>query len=94
MYKCTEQQAKEIIEEIVSIISNAFEIHEGSLDSKLMEIFEDLKKTSDLQVKLKLGIPLINLLGIDFAAEFNLKNWASKMYEKYEFQIFKIMGLV
>lgn len=92
--KCTEQQTAEIIEEIISIISNAFEIHEGDLDNKLMEIFEDLKKTSDLQVKLKLGIPLINLLGVDLATEFNLKSWVSKMYDKYELQIFKIMGLV
>lgn len=87
-------QTKEITDEIVKTISNAFEIHQGEIDSKLMEIFEDLKKSSDLQVKLKLGIPLLNLLGVELASEFNIKSWALKMYNKYEFQIFKIMGLV
>jgi internalin A len=91
---CTDKQTKEITDEIVQTISNAFEIHQEDLNEKLEEIFIDFKNTSDLQVKLKLGIPLINLLGVDLAAEFNLKSWASKMYKKYEFQIFKIMGLI
>lgn len=91
---CTDIQTKEIADNISETISNAFEIHQGELDEKLNEIYSDLSKTDDVKVKLKLGIPLINLLGIDLAAEFDLKNWTSKMYEKYELQIFKIMGLV
>ena len=92
--KCNDEQTREIIEEVISTISYAFEIHQGNLDERFKEILDDLKKTSDLQVKLKVGIPLINLLGIDLATEFNIKSWASKMYDKYELQIFKIMGLV
>lgn len=91
---CSGQQTKEITDEIILTISNAFEIHQEYLDEKIIEIFADLKNTSDVQVKLKLGIPLINLLGIDLATEFNIKSWASKMYDKYELQIFKIMGMV
>jgi internalin A len=94
MTTCTDQQTKEITDEIIRTISNAFEIHQGDLNEKFKEIFTDFKKTTDLQIKLKLGIPLINLLGIDLAAEFNIKSWASKMYQKYELKIFQIMGLV
>jgi len=47
-----------------------------------------------LQMKLKLSIPFIKKLGIDFETEFDVKNWVQKMYNKHELKIFKLMGAV
>ena len=41
-------------------------------------------------MKLGLSVPFIKQLGIDFGIEFDVKNWAQKMYQKYELQIFKL----
>ena len=64
------------------------------MEDDLRQIYNDLKKTDDVQMKLKLSIPFIKLLGVDFVTEFNVKNWAKRMYEKHELKIFKLMGLL
>ena len=95
----------EIIEAIETIneqqtitISNEvgkwFEAYNEKMEDDLRQIYNDLKKTDDVQMKLKLSIPFIKLLGVDFVTEFNVKNWAKKMYEKHELKIFKLMGLL
>lgn len=91
---CSDQQKVDISNEIIQTLAHAFEFHEDNLDEKIKEIFSDFCKTDDVQIKLKLGIPLLNLLGFNIETEFDLKKWASKMYETYELKIFKIMGLV
>lgn len=91
---CSDQQKVDISNEIIQTISHAFEIHEDNLDEKIKEIFSDLSKTDDVQVKLRLGIPLLNLLGFNIITEFNVKKWAAKMYKKHELEVFRIMGLV
>ena len=45
-------------------------------------------------MKLKLSVPFINLLGINLEMEFDVKSWASRMYNKHELKIFKLMGLL
>ena len=40
---CTDKQTKEITDEIIQTISNAFEIHQEDLNEKLEEIFIDFK---------------------------------------------------
>jgi len=88
------QQTAEITSEIMQWIAIGLEQFDGDMDDKLKEIYNDLKKTDDLQAKLKLSVPFINLLGINLETEFDIKNWAKKMYEKHELKIFKLMGLL
>ena len=52
------------------------------MDGKLKKIYNDIEKlneTDDVQMKLKLSIPFINLLGINLETEFDIKNWAKNM---------------
>jgi len=88
--KLNEQQTVEISNEI----GVWFEAFNEKMEEEFKQIYSDLKQTDDLQMKLKLSIPFIKLLGIDFIAEFNVKNWAKKMHEKHELKIFKLMGLL
>jgi hypothetical protein len=41
-------------------------------------------------MKLKLSIPFIELLGVDFEIKFDVKKWAERMYEKHKMKIFKL----
>ncbi len=86
------QQSTEITEEIMYGIASAFDQVTGKFDARLTEIHADLKKTDDVQMKLKLAVPFINLIGINLETEFDVKSWAKKMYEKHEMKIFKLMG--
>jgi internalin A len=86
------QQSSEIIKEIMKEIDTAVSQSKGELDHKLNEIYSDLKKTDDVQLKLKLAVPFINVLGINLETEFDVKSWAEKMYRKNELKIFKLMG--
>jgi len=81
-------QQKEIIDEFMQ----AFVSLEDKMDDNLKGIYSALKKTDNLEMKLKVGIPFINLLGVNLEAEFDIKNWAKTMYEKYKLNIFKLMG--
>ncbi|NOQ25654.1 MAG: GTP-binding protein [Bacteroidales bacterium] len=88
------KQTAEIIGDIMQWIATAFEHFDGDMDDKLKEIYTDLKKTDNFQMKLKLSVPFINLLGINLETEFDVKNWASQMYKKHKLKIFKLMGLL
>ncbi|MBK8808461.1 MAG: leucine-rich repeat domain-containing protein [Bacteroidales bacterium] len=81
------QQTTQILSEIMKY----FEAFNDVLDDELRGILEALKKTDDVQMKLKLSIPFINMLGINFETEFNVKSWAKKMYKKYEFKLFQLL---
>ena len=43
-------------------------------------------------MKLKLAVPFLNLVGVNLETEFDVKSWAKKMYDKHEFNIFKLLG--
>ena len=86
------QQTEEITKEIADFFNKFDQEMDDKLDDKLKEIYNDIKKTDDFQMKLKLSIPFISLLGINFETEFDVKNWAKKMYKKYELNLFKLMG--
>ena len=90
----TAQQTTEVSNEIMTWITTAIGELDGEMDDRLREMYNNIKKTDDLQVKLKLSIPFIKLLGVDLSAEFNIKNWSKKMYEKHELKLFKLMGLL
>jgi internalin A len=87
-------QTSEITKEILKQIATGFDLLGGDMDEKLKKIYLDLKETDDVEAKLKLSIPFIKLLGIDFEVGFDVKSWATKMYNKYQLQIFKLMGAV
>jgi small GTP-binding protein len=86
------QQTSEIINEIAKFFELSNEVINDKLDEKLKDIYTELSQTEDIQAKLSLSIPFINMLGINFDVEFDVKNWAKKMYEKYNLMIFKLMG--
>lgn len=88
------QQAEQITKEIMGGIAAALKQSKGELDGRLNEIYLDLQKTDDVQLKLKLAVPFINLLGINLETEFDMKSWAKTMYRKHEMKIFKVMGYV
>jgi len=86
------QQTTEISEDIMQWITNAFDHYKGGPNDKLQEIYTDLKKTDDVQVKLKLAVPFIKMLGVNLEMELDVKSWAEKMYEKHKLKIFKLMA--
>ncbi len=84
------QQTTEISEDIMQGITTAIEQSKGDLDNRLTEIYTDLKKTDDVQMKLKLAVPFINMFGVNLEIEFGVKSWAEKMYEKHKSKIFTL----
>jgi len=92
--KLNSDQTAELAKDMLERIAVGFELFSGDMDEKLGKMYEDLKKTDDLEAKIKLSVPLINLLGIDIGVEagFDVKAWAGRMYEKYKLQIFKLMS--
>jgi|GEM_PF-542014 len=85
-------QTDDLKREILERISDGFALFSGDMDARFEAIYHDLKKTDDLEMKLRLSIPLIKLLGVDFGVEWDVKSWASKMYEKYKLKIFELMA--
>ncbi len=88
------EQRERIYQEMLELISHAFELHQNDMDEKLKTIFDDLKKSDSISSKLELSVPLLNLVGIKFKTELDIKNWCEKMYKKYELQIFKLFGYI
>jgi len=84
----TAEQTAEIVKEIMNWITTAT----VELNNDLTEKLEEIKKTDNVQMKLKLSIPFIKQLGIDFETEFDVKNWLQGMYKKHELKMFKLMG--
>ena len=86
----TESQTLTIWENMAAL----FVEFEKEMDEKLLEQYQKIKSTSSLKTKLELSIPFIKLLGINFKTEFDVVGWSQKMYEKNEFEIFKLFGAV
>ncbi len=86
------KQTSEIVTEIMKMLEITFEESNIEIDNKFKNIYNDLKKTDDVQTKLKLSIPFINIIGINLETEFDIKSWTKKMYNKYELKIFQLMG--
>jgi hypothetical protein len=91
--KINAQQTTEMINEFTMVLTSHEKVFNDKLDEKLRDIYTGLKQTEDVQAKLSLSIPFINLLGINFDVEFDVKSWAKKMYDKFGLLIFKKMGV-
>jgi internalin A len=87
------QQTAKIADVIMQQIATAFDLFSVDMDERFTKIYHDLKKTDNLEAKLRLSVPFIKLLGIDIGleAKFDIKKWASGMYDKYKLQIFQLM---
>ena len=84
-------QTSSVLEDIMEFLANSFEIQNSELDEKLKGLYADLKRSDDMELKLKLSIPFIKLLGIDLEAKFDVKSWSKKMHEKYRLPLFKLL---
>ncbi len=86
------EKAEALKRDILNFIADSFEILDSNSESakKLSEIHQNiLKAKSDINMKLKIGLPLISMLGINFETEIDVKSWMEKMYHKYKLSIFK-----
>ena len=86
------QNNAQIIKEIEKGINSAFAQATGNIDRKLNQIYADLQKTDNMGMKLKLSVPLLNLVGIQLETQFDIKNWAKLMYAKHKKEIFNIIA--
>jgi small GTP-binding protein len=88
------QQKDQMVKEVMQWIAVGFEAFSGEMDEKLEKQYNALKKTDNLEMKLKLSVPFINLFGIDLSTEvnFNVKEWATAMYAKHKLKIFELLG--
>ena len=76
-------------------IFNALSLFDVSIDEKLSTLYTDLKKSDNIEAKIKFGIPLLHILtGIDLEVKFDVKKWGEGMYKKYKLDIFKRMGYI
>jgi len=57
------------------MLRDAFEDYKSNMDKKLKEIWDDLKKSDGVEVKLKLAIPLLNLIGVNLKTKIDIKKW-------------------
>ncbi len=87
------QQKEAITTDIEDFLKQAFEATNTNVNAKLNQIYTDLKKSSNLETKIKLGLPLAALTGIDIGleAKFDVKKWATKMYEKHRVDLLGIV---
>jgi len=72
----------EVVDEIINFISKAFIEFDKETDRKLLNIFEKMKDVDDWQTKIKLGIPLLNLVGVNIESEFNLSKYIKSIIGK------------
>jgi len=92
--KISNKSKEAVLKDILAMIASGFEVHQTDLDDKLFQLYLDLKKSDNTELKIKTSIPLLNLIGIDIGIEkdFDIKSWGSKMFEKYGLEIFHMLG--
>ena len=85
-----------ISDDMLTMIATGFECHQGIMDDKLLYLYNELKKSDDLEMKIKVSVPLLNLMGVDIGiqSKLDIKGWSKKMYQKHELKIFKLFGYI
>jgi len=86
------KQKNKAFVEIMAKIEDTFKIFSDKINEENKERFDKLKRTDDWQARLRLSIPLLDSLGVNLGVEFDLKAWAKRAYDKFGFEIFKILG--
>ncbi len=92
LQEINKHQLTTIANETMQWLTNQSERFEEKLDDRSRQIYTDLQKTDNWEMKLKLAVPFINYLGIELEVDFDVKNWAAQMYEKHEIKLFKLLG--
>ncbi len=85
---------EEICQEMLQLISNAFTLHQADMDEKLKAVYQQIQNTDIVSSKLELSIPLLNVFGVNYKTEIDLKQWKKQMYEKYKLPLFNLFGYV
>lgn len=88
IHQLNQEQQIEITAEITSKLAEFFMVFDTEINEKLKNIYNDLQKNDNTAAKLKLGIPLISLLGVQFETEFDVKNWLKELSVKYNLKAF------
>ncbi|MEP0263409.1 COR domain-containing protein [Dokdonia sp.] len=84
-------QTKAIAEDLMLYIGSALELQQEEIEDTFKEIYQELSKTDNIGVKLKLATPLIGVLGVGLEGKFDIKNWSQTMYKKHEWIMFKLL---
>lgn len=83
----TQSQIKVVETELEELLAR----FEPAFDDRAHQLYAELNKTDKFQAKVKYAIPILHQLGLQVELEFDLKNWASEMYQKHQVKIFDLM---
>ena len=90
--KTTTQQLENILDDVSKKFLEALQKSRSDDTIGYEKMFETLSDTDDVQMKLKIAVPLLNLIGLNLETEFDMKKWAKKMYKKHQMNFFKMLG--
>jgi hypothetical protein len=83
IFHLNQERQLEISADITSKLTELFMNFDEAIDEKFKSIYQDVQKNDHTDVKLKVGIPLISLLGIQLEADVDVKSWFKEMSAKY-----------
>lgn len=92
LIKVSDIKNQDILKDITTLIGEVFDLYDGDMDEKFRNLYSDLKKSDNWEVKVKAGLSLLTVLNVGVEGKFDLKKWAQSMYKKYELPIFKALG--
>ncbi len=81
---------EEIYQDMKLLMSNVLTL----MDEELQAVYQEIQKTDVVSSKLELSIPFLNVLGVNYKTEIDLKQWKKNMYEKYKLPLFNLFGYV
>jgi hypothetical protein len=86
----------EISADVMQMLNKVFAAFDGEMDEKLKCLYEDLKKKSNLEAKIKLGMPFISYLGGEISLEMqtDINVWLEKLRKKYKMEVLESMKYV
>ncbi|HAA16771.1 MAG TPA: hypothetical protein DCE41_35690, partial [Cytophagales bacterium] len=76
-----EAQVEAVYEALDLTVKELLGQRKEPLDAQLEQLYQDLKQSKGLEMKLKLGLPLVQLLGVDVGIEtkVDLLTWGKKL---------------
>jgi internalin A len=83
IFHLNQERQLEISADITSKLAELFMKFDQEIEDKFKNMYQDLQKSDHTDVKLKMGIPLISLLGIQLEADVDAKSWFKEMAAKY-----------
>ena len=74
------RDSEKIVKEIIGFMASTFLDFDQHLDKKLKVIYDEIKNTDIIENKIKLAVPLLNLIGINIETEFNLNRFIKRLF--------------